>query len=230
MGRKNSGHKSINKKNIKTAVFVIFIGAFLVILLFMKNTKDTGDADVLIREENGKNQNIKLVAESEYGEEDIEIELLSRTYSDSEIENMKEDFLNELKSVILSGNSSFEEIYGDLYFPEAVEGYPFAVSYRVRPRGTVDPSGVIIKDIEEETQVELEITYSLDNFEEKEVIEGVLLPKVTSEEEEFVKKLRKYLESENENNRNSKTVTLPTQINGVNIKWSRKKRSPSEGC
>ncbi|MBP5530307.1 MAG: type II secretion system F family protein [Lachnospiraceae bacterium] len=225
MGRKNSGHKSINKKNIKTAVFVIFIGAFLVILLFMKNTKDTGDADVLIREENGKNQNIKLVAESEYGEEDIEIELLSRTYSDSEIENMKEDFLNELKSVILSGNSSFEEIYGDLYFPEAVEGYPFAVSYRVRPRGTVDPSGVIIKDIEEETQVELEITYSLDNFEEKEVIEGVLLPKVTSEEEEFVKKLRKYLESENENNRNSKTVTLPTQINGVNIKWSRKKSS-----
>ena len=225
MGRKNIGHKSINKKSIKTAGIVILLGAFLVILLLIKDRGATADADVLIREENGKNQDIKLVAESEYGEEDIEIELLSRTYSDTEIQNMKEDFLNELKLKIRSGNESFEEIYDDLEFPEVLEGYPFALSYRVRPRGVVDSSGAIINDIEEETPIELEITYSLDNFEEKEIVEAVLLPQTRSEEEDFSKKLRKYLDNENENNRNSKTVILPTQINGVNIKWSRKKSS-----
>ncbi len=225
MGRKNSGHKSINKKNLKTAGIVVFLGAFLVSLLLIKDKEAATDADVLIREENGKNQNIKLVAESEYGEEDIEIELLSRTYSDTEIENMKEDFLNNLKLKIRSGNESFEKIYDDLEFPEVLEGYPFALSYRVRPRGIVDSSGVIINDIEEETPIELEITYSLDNFEEKEIIEAVLLPQKRSEEEEFAKRLRKYLDNENENNRSSKTIILPTQINGVNIKWSKKKSS-----
>ena len=168
MGRKNSGHKSINKKNLKTAGIVVFLGAFLVSLLLIKDKEAATDSDVLIREENGKNQNIKLVAESEYGEEDIEIELLSRTYSDTEIENMKEDFLNNLKLKIRSGNESFEKIYDDLEFPEVLEGYPFALSYRVRPRGIVDSSGVIMNDIEEETPIELEITYSLDNFEEKD--------------------------------------------------------------
>lgn len=225
MGRKNSGHKSINKKNIKTAGIVILLGVFLTIVLLLKSGRDTTDTDVLIREENGKNQNIRLVAESEYGEEDIEIELLSRTYSEIEIENMKTDFLDELRFSILSENSSFEEIYENLSFPEAVEGYPFTLSYRVRPRGILDSSGAIINDVDEETPIELEITYSLDNFEEKEIIEGIILPQQKSEEELFAKKLRDYIEGENENNRNSKTIILPTQINGVNVKWSKKKSS-----
>ena len=225
MGRKNSGHKSINKKNVKTAGIIILFGSFLAIFLLIKNRDVTSDADVLIREENGQKQSIKLVAESEYGEEDIEIELLSRTYSQEEIENMKESFLDELKLKVLSGNSSFEEIIDDLAFPESIEGYPFAVGYRVRPRGIVDSSGAIINDIDEETPIELEITYSLEDFEEKETIEGIILPQTKSEEEEFAKKLKKYLDNENENNRTSKTLILPTQINGVNIKWSKKKSS-----
>ena len=98
MGRKNSGYKSINKKNLKTAGIIILLGSFLLILLLYKSRGETSDADVLIREENGKKQSIKLVAESEYGEEDIEIELLSRTYSEEEIVNMKENFLDELKT------------------------------------------------------------------------------------------------------------------------------------
>ena len=223
MGRKNSGYKSINKKNLKTAGIIILLGSFLLILLLYKSRGETSDADVLIREENGKKQSIKLVAESEYGEEDIEIELLSRTYSEEEIVNMKENFLDELKLTVLSGNSSFEEIYDDLAFPEALEGYPFTLGYRVRPRGIVDSSGAIINDIDEETPIELEITYSLEDFEEKETIEGFILPQTKSEEEEFTKKLKKYLDNENENNRSSKTLILPTQINGVNIKWSKKK-------
>lgn len=221
MGRKNSGHKSI--KNFKTAGIIILLGSFLSILLLYKSRGETSDADVLIREENGKKQSIKLVAESEYGEEDIEIELLSRTYSEEEIVNMKENFLDELKLTVLSGNSSFEEIYDDLAFPEALEGYPFTLGYRVRPRGIVDSSGAIINDIDEETPIELEITYSLEDFEEKETIEGFILPQTKSDEEEFTKKLKKYLDNENENNRSSKTLILPTQINGVNIKWSKKK-------
>ena len=221
MGRKNSGHKSI--KNFKTAGIIILLGSFLSILLLYKSRGETSDADVLIREENGKKQSIKLVAESEYGEEDIEIELLSRTYSEEEIVNMKENFLDELKLTVLSGNSSFEEIYDDLAFPEALEGYPFTLGYRVRPRGIVDSSGAIINDIDEETPIELEITYSLEDFEEKETIEGFILPQTKSEEEEFTKKLKKYLDNENENNRSNKTLILPTQINGVNIKWSKKK-------
>ena len=159
MGRKDSGHKTLDIKNIKTAALILIIGLFITVLLSVKNRKDTEPKEVLVREDKGAGQTVKLVAESKFGKEDIEIELLSRTMSEEEIEKIKEDFLYELKLNILASNESFDKISDTLNLPENIEGYTFEISYRIRPRGLIGGEGKITKFPEEETDFEIEITY-----------------------------------------------------------------------
>ena len=225
MGRKNSRHKISNIKNIKTAAFILIIGLFIIGLLSIKNQRDAESKEFLIREDKGESRTVKLVAESEFGKEDIEIELLSRTVSEDEIEKIKEDFLYELRLNILAGNESFDKISDNINLPETIEGYPFDISYRIRPRGLIGGDGKITEFPEEETDFEMEITYSADDFEEKETIEGVIMPLQLNDKEAFAGKIRKYIEAENENDRNNRILTLPEKIDGVDIKWSKKKNS-----
>ena len=224
MGRKNSEHKSLNR-NVKTALLILGAGLLLSMLLFLKNKNDPDPRDELIRDEDGKTHNVKLIAASDYGEEEIDMEILSRTYSLSEAEAMKDGFLEKLNSTILGENSSFDSIKSDLYFPDRIEGYPFDIEYRVRPRGYVDPSGKITDEIDEDTEIEIEVTYYLEGFEEKEMIEGVIKEPEIADDARFFKKLKQYLNEKNENERNDKNITLPDELDGVKISWSRKKNN-----
>ena len=224
MGRKNSEHKSLNR-NVKTALLILGAGLLLSMLLFLKNKNDPDIRDELIRDEDGKTHNVKLIAASDYGEEEIDMEILSRTYSLSEAEAMKDGFLEKLNSTILGENSSFDSIKTDLSFPDRIEGYPFDIEYRVRPRGYVDPSGKITDEIDEDTEIEIEVTYYLEGFEEKEMIEGVIKEPEIADDARFFKKLKQYLNEKNENERNDKNITLPDELDGVKISWSRKKNN-----
>ncbi|MBO4775418.1 MAG: type II secretion system F family protein [Lachnospiraceae bacterium] len=224
MGRKNSEHKSLNK-NVKTALLILGAGLLLSMLLFLKNKNDPDPSDELIRDEDGRTHNVKLIAASDYGEEEIDIKILSRTYSLSEAEALKDGFLEKLNSTILGENSSFDSIKSDLYFPDRIEGYPFDIEYRVRPRGYVDPSGKITDEIDEDTDIGIEVTYYLEGFEEKEMIEGVIKEPEITDDTRFFKKLKQYLNEKNENERNDKNITLPEELDGVKISWSRKKNN-----
>ena len=223
MGRKNSEHKNLIGKNARDAMFILCAGLILAGLLFIKNKNNPDIHDSLTRDEDGKTQNVKLIAQSVYGEEQIDIEVLSRTYSESEKEELKKCFPDALKRTILADNGSFDSIKNNLNFPEKLEGYPFEIEYRVRPRGYISSSGELVYDVEEDTEIEIEITYSLEGFEETELIEGVIVPIPKSEEELFFKKVRKDLEEKNENERNDKNLELPKELDGVDISWSLKK-------
>ena len=225
MGRKNSEHKNIIGKNVKSAFLILLAGFVLTILLIAKDKNTQEVNDFLIRDEDGKTKNIKLIAQSDLGEKQIDIEVLPRTYSSEEIESFKVGFLKEIKTLILSDNQNFNSINTSLYFPERIEGYPFDIDYRVRPRGYISSSGELMGDVEEATEIEIEITYYLDDFEEKEYIEGTIIPFEKSDDELFFSKLKKYLEDKNENERNDKNIDLPESLDGINISWSQKKNN-----
>ena len=227
MGRKDSGYKNINKKNVRMAVIVFAVGMILAGVLFVKNKGNDTQPDVLVREENGKTTSVKLKAETKFGEENIDLDILSRINSEEEIEEMKKGFIDALKICILSNNASFERIDSDLNFVPALDGYPFEIEYKVRPRGILDSEGRITQKIEENTEIEIEITYSLEEYEETEVLTGIVVPPPMSESEEFSEKIESFLNNLNENDRVSKTITLPDKIDGVNIKWSQNHKSKS---
>ena len=221
MGRKNSGHKSLDPKNIRLTVFVLAAGFILAGLYLAKNHGRDYASDVLVREEDGKTSNVKLKAESEFGEEIIDMEILSKTYSDEEIEEMKKGFDAKLKKSILANNAAFNLINSDLNLAHEIEGFPFEIEYRIRPRGIFDSKGKLIANVDEKTDFEIEITVLLDEYEEKETIVGTIIPAHRSDSELFSYKLNNYLENENENSRNNKTIVLPSELDGVEIKWEK---------
>ncbi len=224
MGRTYSKFKNIDPKSLKTALIVLGIGALVMVILTLKNRNVDLRADVLERDEE-KDRNVKLKVESIYGEEVLDLEVLSRTLSTEEIESMKGDFITALKAQILGQNESFTSVTDPLKLADTVEGYPFDIAYRIRPRGIIDSNGNRSGDIDEKTEFEIEITYSLDEFEEKETINGVLLPASLSEEEAFSKKIRNYLDYRNVSERNEKTIELPELIDGVDVKWERQTKN-----
>ena len=224
MGRTHSKFKNLDPKSLKSALIVLGIGALVVFVLTLKNRNVDLRADVLERDEE-KDQNVKLKVESIYGEEVLDLEVLSRTLSAREIESMKGDFITALKMQILGQNESFSSVTEPLKLADTVEGYPFDIEYRIRPRGLIDSNGNLSGDIDEKTEFEIEITYSLDEFEEKETINGIILPAKLSEEEAFSKKIRNYLDLRNVSERNEKTIELPELIDGVDVKWEKQTKN-----
>ena len=86
MGRKNIKYKNMISKNIKAAALVFAAGMILTLSVSFKNGKTKEIGNSIERAEDGKSENYKLEAKSVYGDEIIEIDILPRMYSDSEIE------------------------------------------------------------------------------------------------------------------------------------------------
>ena len=224
MGRTYSQFKNIDPKSVRMALIVLVVGALIAFVLLLKNRNVDLSADIIERDED-KDRNVKLKVESIYGEEVLDFEVLSRTYKPEEIESMKVEFKEALKNKILNQNDSFESINQSLNLSDTVDEYPFLVSYRIRPRGLIDNDGNIIGDIDEKASFEIEVTYSVDEFEEKEMIEGVILPATLSENEAFLKKLKQYLDLRNVNDRTEKNIELPSLIDGVDVKWEKETKN-----
>ena len=212
-------------KNIKAAALVFAAGIILTLSVSFKNGKTKEIGNSIERAEDGKSENYKLEAKSVYGDEIIEIDILPRMYSGSEIEELKRGFSKMLKAEIIGENDSFEEIKSNLNLREKIEGYPFEIEYKIRPRGYIGSSGEILETVGEDTEIEIEVTYYTEGFEEKEIIEGCLVAGDLSEKEKFFGNLNKYMQNENENERTNKNFYLPEDFEGVEIKWSEKKKN-----
>lgn len=226
MGREDNKYKNVKKENIRMAILILLIGILVSGALFLKEKKADIDGSVIEREY-GKNRDVKLIADSVYGKEVIELEVLSRTYSDEEINAMITGFEEELKQQILGDNLSFDSINSDLVLENKVFDYPFEVEYRIRPGGFIDSSGRIVSEIYEETDLNIEIKYYLDNYENELNVPLTIVPRDFSENEIFYERLKQKLNDDNSNLRTSGSMELPNNLDGINLSWEKPKKKTS---
>ena len=223
MGREYNKYKNVKKENIRMAILILLIGILVSGALFLKEKKTDNDGSVIEREY-GKNRDVKLIADSVYGKEVIEMEVLSRTYSDEEINAMITGFEEELKQQILGSNQAFNSVNSDLVLEDRVSDYPFEIEYRIRPRGYIDSSGKIISDIHEETDLNIEIKYYLDDYENELIIPMTIVPREFSENEIFYERLKQKLDENNSNLRTSELMELPNDLDGISLSWEKPKK------
>ncbi len=225
MGRKDSKHKILDKKKTLILIVILAVGIPLIILASKKGNRKTAFDESILRSEDGESTKVRLIADSVYGEEVIDVEVLSKTYSKEEIEEMKPSFLKDLKLSILGKNESFDSIKSTLDLKDKIPGYPFEISYRISPRGFINSSGEITKFPDEKTDIEIEARYGTGDFEDKEIIHLTLLPEELPEDRMFYEELKRRVEFENENDRNKSEITLPTTINGVDVSWKKPQKN-----
>ena len=157
----------------------------------------------------------------------VVFELASQRVPMEERDALFQEAENYVKSYILGGNESLQEVRGDIRFPETVPGTDVTVFCRPESYHwlNADGSRTIHALPEDGVREKLYVTMYYYEEERETVLELFLLPE-GDEEEQFQKKLETELLSRVADNTNE-YVCLPEQIEGVPVVWSVKRERTS---
>lgn len=220
MGRKNN-----KRKTIMISIVLVFTVILLGLMLGNKNKNEK----ITSLERREKTEKVSLLANSKYGESEIEIELLPIKLDDVEVIEIYTQFKSKLLETILGGNESFDDVKEDLHFVDRLEGYPFEISYSLRPRGYISEKGEIIKGVDDSTRIEVLMSITYEEYEFEDSIWVNLSSRTKSEMEVFDSALRESLENINMSNRDIEAINLPEIVDGEPVTWEINKKSKIPG-
>lgn len=219
MGRKNIKFRRMTSEQ-KIATVISIAGLILAVLI---KFAETGETNLLERKSDEKSEAV-ITAVSDRFETTVSIDILPKVKSEEECREIYDEFMDILKEKVLADNDSFSEIESNLQFSETLDGYPFYVSYRIRPGEYISRDGKIMKQPDEKVPIELIMTVSCDYFEKEEIFQGYLV-NTESEQERFERKILNYLNEQNETDRISDELHLDNTVDNQVISWKVKKRS-----
>lgn len=162
-----------------------------------------------------------LLAKTEKWSRKLSFLVKERRLTEEEINKLSESLRQELPKVIKKNNQDLQHVNSDLYLPSSVDGYPFKLTWtsadadRLDNRGRINRTGISDKG----QMVELTVTAV---YEEKRIsftYEIILLPEVSSEEEDFFRILEKELQDIAQREETDKVIALPEKLNGRQIEW-----------
>lgn len=155
-------------------------------------------------------------------EEDVEIQISGRMYTDEELEEAFTRAEADLYSCILNGNHSLDEVRTALNLITEVPDTGIRVSWEMSPGDVIDLQGnIITEDLTEEgTMVQMKAILSYEG--EQKVCEfGVrVLPPVMGEKEALIRSIREEAGKADEENRSGEYMILPGQAGGRNLEWT----------
>ncbi len=202
---------------------VLAAGVFLSFIVWIKGMQNTDIVDNRIYRENydGDSQNLKLTASDGEQSAQLELELMQRSLTEQEIEELYQKFLTELELQILGRNESLDHISYDLNLVNVIDGYPFKVEWII-PEKYMDIKGKLLKDALEQPQVEmLTARVSFDSFETEYSFGCSIYDR--AEPLEMQEKLSLEILEAEEAYREKEYMILPDQFHGKELSWSRTK-------
>ena len=138
----------------------------------------------------------------------FQMEVMPRKYSQSELENLYEQFGRELPQLILEKNDSPDEIRENLDLSETYEGYPFLVNWKSNSTEAVEENGQIHPGQEDVPVLLRETT-----------VKVTVVKRNETPQEREKSKLSELLQRAQEEDPESEKIQLPTEIEGRKISW-----------
>lgn len=170
----------------------------------------------------GETREIHLEAEDAAGRrESVTLEIPELQYTPSETQELLQDKLRQLDSLILGENTSLTEVRSDLYLPADFGDSPVTVRWTSGDPGLLDSGGRLGEEIPEEgAEVELEGRLSLQKEELLYIRTLRVYP--PEEQKDFSQKLLEEARLLNESG-DGKTYRLPDTVDGQRVEWRLKK-------
>ena len=223
MGRKDSANSGINIKKI-VIIAILWIAVIICGVISSKGHK-SGKTVEITRPLYGDEREVSLTAESSFGEKTLDIDILSLLMSEEEIERNLEDFMPVLEEKIRNGNDSLMNIRSEIKLPETVEGFPYEMEYEITPRGIIDRKGKPVAEVDEPTDLNIEITIYYDDLEFKRDLKARFIKGEETKEDLFWQQVEKQIKDSNENERLNAKLILPTSIDGTSVGWKYNERN-----
>lgn len=209
------------QKKRKVAIVIILTGAVLGIILSIKNDGIIEEGDKVARNDYGKgSSSVEFQVSGGGYTSDYTYEIEERRYSKDEVEVMLPQFLGELENYILADNVSAEEIYGNLLFPDRIEGYPFEIFYEMTPEDIYDRNGMRKKEVTDREIMQIDITASYNGNEYHHQFHVVILPEEKSASEKWLDKLDKEMDKAQQGSSTEPYFYLPQEVDGEKLEWT----------
>ena len=155
----------------------------------------------------------------------INIDVSAARYTESEILELFEKSLDGVKQQMLGENESQECVTQPLNLIDEYNG--FNIYWEIEDISEINYNGEIKADLEEgmTSLVNLYATFSLEDTSQIYTIPVMLSAKTLDDREKLINSITEQIDSDNDIH--SDKVTLPEQVNGYNIKFSKTKEDNS---
>lgn len=168
-------------------------------------------------------KDVTLIAEDSVGTYEIALSVKERLYNESELNMLLERFLPLLEKTILGENASFDNVSYNFKLVNCLEGFPFEVEWQTDGE-YVDSEGKLMQNILDKPKlVEITAVISCDTYEVHHELSCMIYSKaIQPSQEELITEALQKIQDET---RNEKFMTLPSEMNAEQINWSYKKNS-----
>ena len=207
--------------------WVVFVSNTFALILFGVELLGNESLGVLVRNsygEGSRTETYEASVEGELEDEPFEVEIGEREYTDEEIDEIFQQVMQELDTLILGENESRDRVEKDLMLPKELEGYPVQIHWELDSYEVLDMEGRIIeeKTSEEGTLVEVRGTISYNEKEALYVTHVVVYPRTKTEREKWINAIQNAIEETETTTKKDKNFQLPAEVQGKEVVWSKK--------
>ena len=218
---------SYYRKKKKLQILVISAGLILGILFFISDRSSneiSPEGEILREAYDGKSKVIQANAHSEtFGKTEVTIVVDRQSYTDEEAEQVFEMTKLWLEQVIPGSNKGLFEVRDNLVFPDYYEDYGISISYTSDQYALIDGSGTVKnEELQKEETVAITVTLSYGEKSKSYVFPIVVYPPLLTEEEAFQKALEETLTEEDQKQKESERLILPSAVVGEEVHFTKK--------
>lgn len=212
---------------IKAAIAAVlsvlcFAGLYILDNSHAELEKNESGQTVIERGGTGGDSTRELHVQAGDMEEDVEIRISGRAYTEAELEEAFEHAEDRLYTCILNGNESPDEVRTALDLVTEVPDTGIRVSWEMDRYDIIDLQGNIIAEelTEEGTMVQLKAILSYEGRQKVCEFGVRVLPPVTGEREALIRSIREAAVKADGENRSEAYMVLPEQAGGLELRWT----------
>ena len=211
-------------------LLLLAVGLLFGLLLSYRESQETQlqDGSVLLRRPYGKGSyTVELTADLGEGtEEVIEVPVQQRSYTEEELRDMLPAFETALEAAALGKNESADRVCNDLDLKEALNGYPYTVTWEYSDHTLINRMGQLREEIPSEGAVlTLKAKICCDDLEAEHQFSVMVWPKELQGVEKLRQSVEEALRLSDESSRDAEQYRLPTEVDGIQIVWREEKKN-----
>lgn len=159
-------------------------------------------------------------------EEQMEVTVQERKYTDQEKQELLDAALDELDRVLPGENESLDKVRTALNFPVSMMEGAVAVSWMTMPYGVINEDGSVKTAEDSGTLVEIQATLTCGGREAIYTACANVFPPELSEREQLRQSIQKEVAQADARESITDVLTLPDDVDGKELIWKKEKQNP----
>ena len=215
-----------NPLYVKMGLIFLAVSAAALLVFWADNTKpfpsDENGVSIVRRNDQGKGEREEeLKVRIGDTEEELSVMVKEQEYSQEQLEQVFRDAGEQLEELVLGDNESLDEVRSSLKLVTAIPDTGISVSWEIDDHNVMNQQGELKTEnlTDEGTLVKLTAVLSYKEEMAENSFYARLYPPKLNRTDKLLKKLDAEMERLDEETRDEKYLTLPSEVDGIPVIW-----------